>query len=197
MAHSARCAAGKKRGGHKVSNAGIHDWGTRRTVRTQMAQCTLRSGRVGICLVTWDFSGPLGHSSSGGGAHFRFRSVGFVGLINVGFKHSYSNMRSHGQASAVSRSVRAQQRRDEEQHGEARQGKTTADTDRTHTGRGPHDRLRRNGRGPDTGNVVSPTGVTGHWRRHGAGMARAWRGLYAFFGLGGAGMARAWRGLVL
>eukprot|EP00661_Eupelagonemidae_sp_cell13_P008498 gene8498-biopygen97 len=31
----------------------------------------------------------------------------------------------------------------------------------------------------------------------GAGMARAWRGLQANFGLGGAGMARAWRGHVL
>eukprot|EP00661_Eupelagonemidae_sp_cell13_P010812 gene10812-biopygen269 len=33
-------------------------------------------------------------------------------------------------------------------------------------------------------------GGTGHWRGHGAGVARAWRGR-------GAGMARAWRGHVL
>eukprot|EP00661_Eupelagonemidae_sp_cell13_P010556 gene10556-biopygen254 len=43
-----------------------------------------------------------------------------------------------------------------------------------------------------------PTGVIGHWRgrgrAHGAGMARAWRGLRAIVGLGGAGVARAWRG---
>eukprot|EP00661_Eupelagonemidae_sp_cell13_P010682 gene10682-biopygen19827 len=44
-------------------------------------------------------------------------------------------------------------------------------------------------------------GGTGQWRGRGAGMARAWRGLQAMFGLGwrgrGAGMARAWRGHVL
>eukprot|EP00661_Eupelagonemidae_sp_cell13_P022080 gene22080-biopygen20706 len=46
-----------------------------------------------------------------------------------------------------------------------------------------------------------PPGGTGHWRGRGAGMARAWRGLWANSGLGwrgrSAGMARAWRGHVL
>eukprot|EP00661_Eupelagonemidae_sp_cell13_P022256 gene22256-biopygen11727 len=44
------------------------------------------------------------------------------------------------------------------------------------------------------GQLFSDPGVTGQWRGRGAGMARAWRGLWAVFGLGGAGVARAWRG---
>eukprot|EP00661_Eupelagonemidae_sp_cell13_P004497 gene4498-biopygen916 len=73
---------------------------------------------------------------------------------------------------------------------------------RTRAGRGPHDRIQRNGRGPDAGSAVTPNRdhrtLARAWRgrgagyRHllawgGAGVARAWRGR-------GAGMARAWRG---
>eukprot|EP00661_Eupelagonemidae_sp_cell13_P024318 gene24318-biopygen13439 len=39
--------------------------------------------------------------------------------------------------------------------------------------------------------VPGTPGVTGQWRGRGAGIARAWRGLLAIFGLGGAGVARA------
>eukprot|EP00661_Eupelagonemidae_sp_cell13_P024548 gene24548-biopygen1385 len=35
-------------------------------------------------------------------------------------------------------------------------GKTAADADRTRTGRGPHDIIQRNERGPDAGSAVSP-----------------------------------------
>eukprot|EP00661_Eupelagonemidae_sp_cell13_P003116 gene3116-biopygen6647 len=43
---------------------------------------------------------------------------------------------------------------------------------------------------PPLGRALAP-GVTGHWRGHGAGVARAYA---LFFGLGGAGVVRAWRG---
>eukprot|EP00661_Eupelagonemidae_sp_cell13_P012945 gene12945-biopygen4980 len=38
-------------------------------------------------------------------------------------------------------------------------GETAADADRTRTGRGPHDGIQRNGRGPDAGSAVSPSVV--------------------------------------
>eukprot|EP00661_Eupelagonemidae_sp_cell13_P018065 gene18065-biopygen23397 len=41
------------------------------------------------------------------------------------------------------------------------QGETTADVDRTRTGRGPHGRIQRNGRGPDAGAAASPRGIDG------------------------------------
>eukprot|EP00661_Eupelagonemidae_sp_cell13_P003594 gene3594-biopygen8235 len=70
------------------------------------------------------------------------------------------------------------------------QGEMAADADRTRIGRGAHDRIRRNGHGPDADRTA---GVADS----GAGVARAWRGRGAGYGPFLAWVARAWRGHVL